>query len=397
MVTREGFLVRIKRWASLAIAAGTVAGVTALPVTTAQAAVTAYSVQVGGDTAVSGVGFEGMRFLAPQTFAVHKGDSITFTMAGFHTATLLPDDQQNPDTWRAQHQAGLSSDYSLIVPDSDDGATQFEFNNAGALPSDPQCGTETTACGYDGKTVVNSGAFASTFTVTIDDNPGASIWVICLIHPDMQMHIQVVPDATTSTTQAEVDSYKTSTLAADHEGAAALIPKLEKPTHHKTSSGAVVWDAYAGFDQDGYGLDGMFPSTMHIKKGQTVRWHFSQLMGNIHTVTFPKSQAVSLSGQFGVPACEADPADTPPTSPNPPFCTDPTTLELHVPGAALLPAGSHSYAGSTSGLRSSGVEGVGAPSMAPYDLKFTHLSNKKGFRYACIIHGGMMSGTVIVS
>jgi plastocyanin len=35
--------------------------------------------------------------------------------------------------------------------------------------------------------------------------------------------------------------------------------------------------------------------------------------------------------------------------------------------------------------------------MSPYDLTFTHASNKKGFRYACIIHGGMMSGTVIVS
>ena len=387
---------RIKRWASVAVAAGTLAGVAALPATTAQAAATAYNIHVGGDSAVSGVLFEGMRFLAPASLAVHKGDTITFTMDGFHTATLLPDTEQNPDTWRAQHQAGLTSDYSLIVPDGDDGATQFEFNNTAALPSDPTCGTATSPCNYDGKSIVNSGApFASnSFTVTINDAPGASIWVICLIHPDMSMHISVVPDATTATTQAEIDSYRASTLAADHESAAALIPKLEKPTH-RTVGGKVVWDAYAGFDQDGYGLDGMFPSTLHVKKGQTVRWHFSQLMGNIHTVTFPKSQAKALNGQFGSPVCEGATADTPPTSPAPPFCTDPTALELHVPGAALLPAGTHSYAGS--GVRSSGVEGVGAPSMAPYDLRFTHVSNKKGFRYACIIHGVMMHGTVIVS
>jgi plastocyanin len=391
--------VRAKKWASLAVAAGTIAGVAALPATTAQAAATAYNVQVGGDSQImpSGVLFEGMRFLAPSTFAVHKGDSITFTFAGFHTATLLPDTEQNPDTWRAAHQAGLSSDYSLIVPDADDGPTQFEFNNADALPSDPTCGTDTAPCDYDGKSVVNSGAFNQTFTVTINDNPGASIWVVCLIHPDMQMHIQVVPDATATTTQADVDSYRTSTLASDHESAAALIPLLEKPSHHKDAKGNVVWDAYAGFDQGGYGLDGMFPARLPIKKGQTVRWHFSQLMGNIHTVSFPKKQAVALNRQFGEPVCEADPADTPPTTPNPPFCTDPTTLELHVPAAALLAAGSHRYAGSASGFRSSGVEGGGAPSMAPYDLKFTHKSHKKGFRYACIVHGGMMSGTVIVS
>jgi plastocyanin len=389
------FVVRTKRWASLAVAVGTLAGVAALPATTAEAAATAYNVQVGGDGAVSGIAFEGMRFLAPPDFAVHKGDTVTFTFAGFHTATLLPDDQQNPDTWRAQNQAGLSSPYSLIVPDSDDSATQFMFNNADALQSDPTCGAATTPCDYDGKSVVNSGAFNSTFTVTIDDNPGASIWVICLIHPDMSMHISVVQDATATTAQTAIDTYKSQTLAADHESAQALIPRLEKQTKHKDASGHVVWDAFAGFDQDGYGLDAMFPHTLHVKKGQTARWHFSQLMGNIHTVTFPKSTAVQLNEEFGAPVCEGATGDTPPTLPNPPFCADPTTLELHVPGAALLAAGTHSYRGA--GVRSSGVEGAGAPSMASYNMRFTKLSSKKGFKYACIIHGAMMSGTVIVS
>lgn len=391
---------RIKRWAGLAVAAGTLAGVSALPVTAAGAAATpaTLTVQVGGDSAVAGIPFEGMRFLAPPTFTVHKGDTINFDFAGFHTATLLPDDQ-SPDEWEAENTAGLGSPYGLVAPDSDDSATQFEFNNAAVLPSDPTCGTATSPCAYDGKSVVNSGApfAANSFAVTINDAPNSVIWVVCLIHPDMKMRISVVDDATATTTQSAIDSYKSQTLAADHEAAAALIPTLEKPSKHKTSGGKVVWDAYAGFDQDGWGLDSMFPHALKIKKGQTVRWHFSQLMGNIHTVTFPKKQAVSLSNQFGVPVCESASGDTPPTSQAPPFCTDPTSLELHVPGAALLAAGSHSYSGPTSGMHSSGVEGAGAPSMAPYDLKFTHRSNKKGFTYACIVHGAMMDGTVIVS
>jgi plastocyanin len=368
-----------------------------LPATTAQAAAATLHVQVGGDRPVSGVLVEGMRFLAPPTFSVHKGDTITFDLAGFHTATLLPDTEQNPDSWRAAHQAGLSSDYSLIVPDVDDGPTQLEFNPAAFFPSDPTCGSDTAPCDYNGKSIVNSGAFNSSFSVTISDNAPSSFWVVCLIHPDMNFHVSVVPDATTSTTQGEIDSYKSQTLAAENDSAAALIPKLNTPSHHKTASGKVVWDAYAGFDQDGYALDGMFPSSMHIKKGQTVRWYFSQLMGNIHTVTFPKSQVNGLSAQFGSPVCEADPADTPPSQPNPPFCADPTKTELHVAAATVLASGDHKYAGKSSGLHSSGVEGAGAPSNAPYDLKFTHKSHKKGFKYACIIHGTMMSGTVIVS
>jgi plastocyanin len=387
-----------KRWAGLAVAAGTLAGVTALPVMTAQAATTDYSIQVGGDSTVSGVAMEGMRFFAPANFSVHKGDTVTFNFAGFHTATLLPDDQQDPDIWRAQHQAGVTSDYSLVVPDSDDGATQFQFNNADVLPSDPQCGAASSPCAYDGKSVVNSGLplAANSFTVTITDNPGASIWVVCLLHSDMAMHIQVVPDNTAATAQSDITSYQSQTLAADRESAKALIPKLQRPTKHKDANGQVVWDAYAGFDQDGYGLDGMFPHALHIKKGQTVRWHFSQLMGNIHTVTFPKSQAVALNNQFGtVPSCEGASGDTPPTSQNPPFCSDPAGLELHIPGAALLAAGTHNYHGS--GFRNSGIEGGGAPSVAPYDLKFTKRSGKGGFKYACIVHGAMMDGAVIVS
>ena len=397
-VTRESkggvFVVRTKRWASIAVAVGTIAGVAALPATTAQAAATAYTVHVGGDGVVSGVGFEGMRFFAPPDFSVHKGDTIKFVFDGFHTATLLPDTEQNPATWRAQNQAGLGSPYSLIVPDSDDGSTQFMFNNADALASDPTCGTDAAPCDYNGKSLVNSGAFNSTFTVTIDD-ANASIWVVCLIHPDMQMHITVVPDATATTAQAAIDSYRTQTIAADRESASALIPKLEKQTKHKDASGHVVWDAYAGFDQDGYGLDAMFPHALHIKKGQTVRWHFSQLMGNIHTVTFPKKTAGQFNQNFGAPVCEGATGDTPPATPNPPFCTDPTTLELHVPAAALVAGGTHSYGGS--GVRTSGVEGAGAPSMSPYSLKFTKVSSKRGFKYACIIHGTMMDGAVIVS
>jgi plastocyanin len=390
--------VRAKKWASLAVAAGTLAGVAALPATTAQAAPTAYTVHVGGDRVVDGVVVEGMRFMAPSTFAVAQGDTITFVFDGFHTATLLPDDTNATD-WRDAHQAPLSGDYSTIVADTDDGAGKFQFNPLVAFPSDSQCGAASAPCDYDGKSVVNSGLpnpAVTSFTVTINDQPGSVIWVVCLIHPDMNMKLQVVNNGGTPTAQTAVDQYRTDTLASENDGASALIPKLETPTHHKAANGKVYWDAYAGFDQDGYALDGMFPTALHIKKGQRVRWHFSQLMGNIHTVTFPKKQAVALNGQFPTFVCEGPTGDTP-ASPTGPPCADPTALELEVPAAALLPAGGHTYAGKTTGMISSGFEGPGTLSQASYDVKFTATTGKKGFRYACIVHGGMMSGTVVVS
>lgn len=396
MINRLGGNVRTKRWASLALAGGTMAAALTISTTSANAAAATINVNVGGDAEVSGVIFEGMRFLAPAGFTVHKGDTVNFVFQGFHTATLLPVGE-NPIDWRAEHQAPLSGDYTLVVPDSDDGPTQFMLNNAAVLPSDPNCGTTTTPCAYDGKAVVNSGApfAAQSFAATINANVGDTVWVVCLIHPDMQFPIKVVADAETTTTQAAVDAYETSQTAADHESAAALIPKLQTPSKHTTSSGNVVWDAFAGFDQDGYGLDGMFPKRLVIAKGERVRWHFSQLMGNIHTVTFPKSEAVSLSNQFGTPVCEADPTDTPPDAPPPAFCSSgPQNLEFHVPAQALLRAGTTKYDGT--GFHSSGVEGPGTLGSSPFTLKFTKRSGKIGWKYACIIHGGMMRGKVVV-
>lgn len=386
------------RWASLGVAGGTLAALSVvLPPTVAQAAPTTLNIQVGGDSQVAGLGFEGMRFLAPPGLTVHKGDVINFTFAGFHTATLIPANEGAAD-WRQDNMAGITSPYSLVIPDTDDTNT-FVFNNADALPSDPTCGTTTAPCDYRGTDVVNSGLpiAAQSFAVTVDANPGDSFWVLCLVHSDMQTRVKVVADNVTTTTQAEINAYASSQTAADREAAASMSRKLQKQTRHKTSSGR-VWDAYAGYDGDGWSLDAMFPSKLVIHKGQTVRWHFTQLMGNVHTVSFPMRQASKLAAQFGTPTCEGanGGADTPPAAPPAQPCADMNDFELHIPGAAVLPAGGHKYGGASTGFRSSGLEGPAALGVAPYDLKFTHKTGKRGFGYLCIVHGEMMSGHVRV-
>ena len=70
--------------------------------------------------------------------------------------------------------------------------------------------------------------------------------------------------------------------------------------------------------------------------------------------------------------------------------------EFAIRSIGILTQGSHKFFGKKTGLRSSGVRGPDGLTTAPYDLKFTKLSPKKGFRYACAVHGAMMSGRVIV-
>lgn len=382
------------------LAGGTAAALVLSPGTPAQAAPTTLVINVGSGGTVSGVVLEGMRFNAPKTISVHKGDTITFNFQGFHTATLLPAGV-GADDWRLDH-TGPGGDYSLIQSDADDPQPAFQFNKAVLFPS-AQCGTTAAPCSYKGNAVLNSGVplAAPTYTVTVDANPGSTFWVLCLIHPMMQMRVSVVPDSSAATTQAQINGNEAAVNAQQRVEAAAIIRRLNKPTRHKIAGGHFSWDAYAGFDGDGWALNGMFPATLRIHKGDRVRWHFAQLLGNIHTVTFPRSTAIALekldfAGQNV--RCENPAGDTPPDAPPPTFCsTGAQNAEFEVRAIGVLPQGGANFFGAKTGLRSSGVRGMDAPTNAAYDLTFKKVSPKKGFRYACAIHGGMMSGTVIVS
>jgi plastocyanin len=382
------------------LAGGTTATLVLSPVTEAQAAGTALSINVGSGASVHGVVLEGMRFGAPDTISVHRGDVLTFNFEGFHTATLIPAGV-GADDWRLDH-TGQGGDFALVQNDADDPPPAFEFNKAVLFPSSQGCGTTSAPCSYKGTSVVNSGVPLSspTFSVTVDANPGTTFWVLCIIHSMMQMRVSVVPDGTATTTQAQINGTEAVVNAQQRDEAAAVIKRLQKPTKHKTASGRVVWDAYSGFDGDGWGLNGMFPTTLRIHKGDSVRWHFAQLLGNIHTVTFPRKTAISLANKDFAGQnvqCESPTGDTAPDAPPPTFCSSgPQNVEFAVRAIGVLPQGGHKYFAKKTGLRSSGVRGPDGLSTAAYDLRFMRVSPKKGFRYACAVHGAMMSGTVIV-
>lgn len=382
------------------LAGGTAAALVLTPVPAAQAAPTTLSINVGSADLLRGVVFEGMKFGAPDTITVHRGDTLTFNFEGFHTATLIPAGV-GADDWRLDH-TGPGGDFAVLQNDADDPQPAFELNKKVLFPSVQGCGTSSTPCSYKGTAVVNSGAplGSPTFSVTVDANPGTTFWVLCIIHPMMQMRVTVVPDSATTTTQAQIDATESAVNAAQREEAVAVIKRLQKPTRHRTAGGRVVWDAYAGYDGDGWGLNAMFPTTLRIDKGDRVRWHFAQLLGNLHSVTFPRSTAINLaendfSGQNV--RCESPGGDTAPDAPPPTFCSSGAqNVEFEVRAIGVLPQGGQKFLGAKTGLRSSGVRGPDGPTTRPYDLRFMRVSPKKGFRYACTIHGEMMSGTVIV-
>ena len=367
-----------------------------LPALSASAQATGYQVQVGAFHAKTAS--ESMRFF-PSRMTVHQGDTITFG-GGFHTATLLPTGT-DAQAWADDNVMADGAELTPFVADPDEGSTALKFNNRVAFPSDPTCGTADAPCAYDGSSVVNSGVFVfgpGSFTTTIDAAPGESFWVVCLIHINMRMRVTVVPDNEPTTTQASIDEGKQQLIARDRDEAAALRSRLAtRRSKHTTASGKTVWDSWVGYDQAGLSLFGMFPERLRIAKGDTVRYHFASLEYEIHTATFPRDKALEIAnGSFG-PSCDLDgdsgtEPDSPPTIEGPPFCADPSTLELDL--HRRINATGDGVLRSATDFENSGIRGDYF-SRAAWDLKFPRTSPDGGFKYICMIHPGMR-GTVVV-
>ncbi|MDQ3878835.1 MAG: hypothetical protein M3290_10880, partial [Actinomycetota bacterium] len=241
---------------------------------------------------------ESMRFF-PRTLNVHKGDVLHFTSESFHTATVLPKNI-NADEWIDANASNPTQPFSLAVADPDEGTTptQLLFNTAVVFPSSFTCGgPNQSPCDYDGSAPLNSGApigqgQSLDFSVTVNANPGDFFYVICLIHHHMRMKVNVVANGSAASTQSDIDAAKSATIANDFDDANALHNKLSaKQTSHSIGGGHEVWDVFNGFDTDALSLYSQYPKKVVIHKGDKVRWHFGQLVSEVHSTVFPAAQA----------------------------------------------------------------------------------------------------------
>jgi plastocyanin len=150
----------------------------------------------------------------------------------------------------------------------------------------------------------------------------------------------------------------------------------------------------------------MYPEKIKLDKGDTVRWHFDDLVNDFHTVTMPYKKALDISNNGFLPVCDPDGDGDGPdtfdvdfeTFTCPPASGD---LELDLTRDLTAQSGNGKFGGN--GLESSGLkfsELPSAPGLAgggeSWDVKFTEKSNDEGYRYICAVHGKFMSGWVVV-
>lgn len=392
---------------------GVVAGAAAIPANTAlanhQANLTIDVSQTFQD--VNGMSF---RFFSPYTIRVHRGDTITFNLPNAMSAGLLPTDTSAQD-WLDANWYGHNAPYSPVIDDDEPGELIDNFPKIDA-PSDPACGNAgEQACDYDGRTFVYSGTVFGagappeqgpppdlTFAATINAQPGDRIWVVNLVFPRERMKIVVVPNGEAATTQAEIDAAHAEQFAHDQEWATAMHAKMSaKRTSHVGSNGVRVWDAWAGIDSDHASLTEFYPRKLVVKKGQKVRWHFSQVMNEIHTVSMPvptifQGDPAEFFGPFECDSpTAADVAATFTPESGEPQCPDGTTLEFEF-GPFLTGVGNGTWSGMNdvehSGFRGADLQGLTPPLQYkdPYTVKMKKRTGKRAMEYLCFIHENML-------
>ncbi|HEV2755431.1 MAG TPA: hypothetical protein VG318_06605 [Actinomycetota bacterium] len=411
----------MRRRLALVAAVGVLAGAAAMPTTTAYANHSG-TLTIDVSQAFENVSGMSFRFFAPYTIRVHRGDTVTFNLVNGMSAGLLPTDTSAQD-WLDENWYGPNAPYSPVIADDEAGEYIDNFPKIDA-PSDPACGNAgEAACDYDGRTFVYSGTIFGAgpppsegplpdlaFSATIDTQPGDRIWVVNLVFPRERMKIVVVPNGEAATTQAEIDAAQAAQFAHDQEWATAMDAKMRaKRTSHVGADGTRVWDAFAGIDSDHASLTQFYPRKLVVKKGQRVRWHFSQNMNEIHTVSMPMPGIFQGDpGEFFGPfECDsptaADVAATfTPEGGETPQCPEGTTVEFEF-GPFLTGAGDGTWSGAMdvehSGLRGADLQGLTPPLQYkdPFTVRMNKATPKQPMEYLCFVHDDMTGKVTVKS
>ena len=329
-----------------------------------------------------------LRFFPSTPLRVHQGDVVDFAFSATdtpHTATLTPD--ADPEAWRTTNQ-GASGQYGVEVPDSQFGGddNSVVLNPLVGAPSDPTCGTSTNPCSFDASKVVSSGvqfpnpSQQPSFFVTVSA-PVGSYSFLCLLHPGMEVSLNVAADSTSVPTPQQVSASAAKQLkhATKVDGAAADAIAQTITIRHP--AGGTIVKLNAGGFSNNVSANEYPDNPVVVSVGDTIKFAG---MPEIHTVTFPRSAAKDPNYALLQSFCEQAGADKPALSPV--DCSDPTKFETVFNPLAVGPTKSRKLVNPTtvvnSGLLVPGMNGV-------------FIAKRPGrYTFVCLVHGPEMRGVI---
>ncbi len=325
----------------------------------------------------------------PDAIQVHSGDVIHAAWAGTdtpHTATFV--NTTDPEGWRAQNQ-GPGGPYEVSVPDTQIGGDDAEnvINPSVLFPSQVGCGQKDNPCAFDATTVVSSGinfpvpGAQPGFLVKLTA-PVGSYSLLCLLHPGMEIPVDVVPNQNPIPTPGDVQAL--GAAQADHANrvdgvqADALAQQVTVTTH---GHGHNLWTISAGGFFDNVTANEYVNAGLTVHVGDQI-----QVNGNfeIHTATFPASAAATTlftQGQCEVPGPDV-PAQTPAD------CVGIGPFQVAFNTVAVAPTASNKLRDPTEFVNSG---------VLVNPLTTTFVAAKPGtYTMVCLVHGPEMTTTITV-
>ncbi len=338
----------------------------------------------------------------PRTIAVHPGATIRFAIQGFHTATLLPGGASVSATRATMGLLAADSDDTTLNPN---GSTHSQVNLAAAFPIPGGCGSAASPCTFNGRSPVSSGAPLAGPVAPLNVKITAPIGFyhyVCLIHPQMQGWLAVVPGALPTTSPTALGTAVHAQVLSDRAKGFAAEKAASTPHSVLNANGTRTWTMTAGTgSRDGFvTILEMLPRNLAIKRGDKVTW-VSRATNEPHTITFPTELHTDMVAmcENGTTDTPAPPTVIPPTGPQDFGCNGGPADEIEFGGGNGV---THITSASTvadSGLVASRAElnGFSMPATAAkarWTASFSGAA-RTTYHYVCQIHEGMV-GTITV-
>jgi plastocyanin len=338
----------------------------------------------------------------PRVLSIHRGATIRFSIQGFHTATLLPAGM-SPTTARLTNGI-LTGDAEDTTPNPN-GSTHTALNLGAAFPSPGGCGSAAHPCTFSGSAVVNSGAPVAGPLPNLNVKvtaPFGFYRFLCLVHPNMQGWLAVVPGAFPVTTPAQLATAVRAQVA--HDRAAGFLAEARANVAHsiRNADGTRTWYMTAGTGSpDGFvAINEMLPRRLPIHRGDKVTW-VSRALNEPHTVTFPRDLHTDMAVlcEAGAVDTPATPTRIPPRGPQDFTCSGAPPDEVEFDGGNGIGHVTSPTTKSDSGFIASAafVAAFGLPATAAkraWTVSFSG-AQRTTYRYVCQIHDGM-AGVIVV-
>jgi plastocyanin len=289
----------------------------------------------------------------PKDLKVHRGDTVTWLIAGFHNISFVG---STMDTNAAPEQ--------LLVNADANGQQMTYFNPEITTPTIQDGGTYTGGVAESGLPIQTP-----TLSLVIGADPG-TYYYHCDVHygaPDAETHMEgsitVVDDATAipSPTDDILEAGKEIGDAVNQGMQAAVMADMQSASASNADGATVTVGTQAGMAT----VNQFFPMVAVINAGQTVTWQNTSA-NELHTVSWPAVPEDQLMG----PGTDA--------SGNPIFALKPAAAPTIQNGGDWV----------TDGPANSGF-------IVPGQSFTARFPNPGVYPYVCLIHPGM-NGVVVV-